>query len=126
MVAINDRTLTTKVENQLIWDSRITTTDIHVRVENAKAILSGTVPDYNSLMAAEEDAKLIHGIAHVDNQLQIDYPSHLGVKEEEIAKRVRSLLQWLPEIDSDRIAVYVSGTEVILKGSVDSYWKNFI
>lgn len=125
MVAIDARDLITQVENQLIWDSRVTTSNIQVQVKEGKAILSGTVPDYRSRIAAEEDVKMIRGSTHVDNQLQIDYPSHLGLEEEEISQRVCSLLQWAREIDSDRISVDVSGSVVTLKGSVDSYWKKF-
>jgi osmotically-inducible protein OsmY len=69
-----DETIKKDVVGQLYWDSRVDASEINVTVDEGTVTLSGSVPTFLAREAATSDARLVHGVTWVDNQLRIVYP----------------------------------------------------
>jgi osmotically-inducible protein OsmY len=112
------------VVDQLYWDSRVDASDIRVDVFESKVKLSGTVPTLSSREAALGDALTVPGVATVENDLSVRFPSTISVpRDDQVRLNVESMLRWSPDIDPSEIEVTVEGGVVTLRGTVDLYWK---
>ena len=84
--------ITDQVKAQLIWDSRVDSGKINVNVKGNEVILSGSVPDYEAMQSAENDALRVKGVYDVTNHLIIEYPSSINLPTDgEIKKRVSEI-----------------------------------
>ncbi len=114
------------VYSQLVWDTRVNESDIDVEVSDGKVVLSGLVPTYPDLLEAEDDAYAVSGVRYVDNRLKVSYPPFSPTPgDAEIAAKVRSLLEWNPNIDATKIDISVDCGQVSLKGAVESIWQKY-
>ncbi len=114
------------VYSQLIWDTRVNESDINVEVSDGKVVLTGLVPTCPDRLEAEDDAYAVSGVRYVDNGLRVSYPPSFPTpRDPDIASKVRSLLEWNPNIDSKRIDVAVDCGQVTLMGSVGSIWQKY-
>ncbi|HNY64231.1 MAG TPA: BON domain-containing protein [Deltaproteobacteria bacterium] len=113
-----------EVYSQLVWDTRVNASDIDVEVKDGKVILKGLVPSYLDVWEAEDDAYAIEGVRYVENRLKVSPPPHFPVPgDPEIASKVRSLLEWNPNIDARGIDISVDRGLVTLMGTVESIWQ---
>ncbi|MFW5775109.1 MAG: BON domain-containing protein [Chitinivibrionales bacterium] len=110
------------VIEQLDWDDRIKQDDIQVEYREGSIHLSGTTHSYVSKMAAEYDAWSVAGVLSVDNDIVIK-PEDQTLEDEHIRRHVMHLLMWSPSINANDISASVTGGTVILRGTVDAYWK---
>jgi osmotically-inducible protein OsmY len=110
---------------QLIWDSRILSSNIEVTVKNeGEVVLKGNIPTLKEKKAAEKDAFLIPGVTSVENQIKVRYPeSRIIPSDSELKQRLHTLLKLHYAIDLSGIQVQVSNGHVTLLGSVNAYWK---
>lgn len=123
-MAVLEETKERDVQNQLLWDDRVLSTDVIVEVTDSTAILSGTVPTYADKIAAEDDALSVPGILSVENNLVISFPEGYTVfSDKEIKNSIEDMLIWNPRIDATKIFVQVNAGIVTLEGSVDAFWK---
>lgn len=114
------------VHSQLVWDCRVNESDIDVDVLDGKVILTGAVPTYSDLLEAEEDAYTVSGVRYVDNRLRVTPTDAYPVPgDEDIASKLRSLLEWNQDIDAERIDIAVDDGLVTLMGTVDSIWQKY-
>jgi osmotically-inducible protein OsmY len=114
------------VYSQLIWDGRVNESAIDVDVLDGKVVLTGAVPTYSDLLEAEEDAYAVSGVRHVENRLKVSpAPSYPVPGDDEIASKLKSLLQWNQDIDAERIDIAVDDGLVTLMGTVDSIWQKY-
>ncbi len=113
------------VLDELKLDSRVNVDNITVTVEDDGAVvLTGTVPSFAARHAAEDAAWRVLGVSFVENDLDVKYQDHLELpSDEELQERIEKVLSWDPEMTAEDIAVQVVAGRVILKGSVDAYWK---
>lgn len=112
------------VVDEIFWDDRVDASDVQVRVDGGSVTLTGTVPSYYAKRAAEWDARAVSGVVYVDNQLDVIYPTEVGVPtDEEIESHLRNKIAWDPSLDSSRIEVKVDSGRATLKGTVDAFWK---
>ncbi len=113
------------VVDQLAWDDRVDASGIMVEVSpGGDVCLSGTVPNYVSLMAADNDARSVPGVVSVRNQLSVLYPTAAALpSDDEIARRLELLFGWNALVDETTIDASVERGRVKLMGSVDSFWK---
>lgn len=96
-------------------------------VNDSKVTLSGTVPTYTSLRAAENDALLVPGVTAVYNELLVKRPEELSVPtDSEIKERVENIYRWHESLSTSDLSVQVKNGWVSLEGSTDSYWKKII
>jgi osmotically-inducible protein OsmY len=92
---------------ELMWDPKITSTDIGIAVKDGVASLTGFVPSYWEKDAAEKAAKRVSGVKAVANDLEVkllttrtdpeiardivhELESHIGIPAENIKAIVRS------------------------------------
>jgi osmotically-inducible protein OsmY len=112
------------VVDQLFWDARIDASHVKVEVNDGEVVLTGTVPDYTALKAAEEGAWALSGVMNVVNDLTIEYPPGVNVpSDDELKANVDSIIIWQPAYDTTDIRSSVKSGWVTLRGSVDAYWK---
>ena len=64
------------VIDEFYWDNRVEPADIRVDVHNLRVRLTGTVPTYAALGAAEQDARSVAGAENVENRLLVKQPAH--------------------------------------------------
>jgi osmotically-inducible protein OsmY len=115
-----------EVYSQLVWDTRVDESDIDVEVKDGKVILKGVVPTYLDLWEAEDDAYSVEGVRYVENRLKVSLQQGFPVPGDgDIASKVRSLLEWNPNIDARGIDISVERGLVTLMGSVDSIWQKY-
>lgn len=116
-----------KVNDRILLDDRVVPADISVDVSDSRVILSGTVPTYTSLRAAENDALLVPGVTEVYNKLIVSMPEELPVPTDaEIKERIENIFRWHENLSSFTLSVQVENGWVSLEGTVNSYWKRII
>jgi hyperosmotically inducible protein len=110
------------VKNHLFWDSRVDASDVQVEVKNGHVTLKGTVPSYRGKIAAE-DIAMIKGVTVIDNMLDVRFAQEDVPKNEELKTVVEAVLRSSPDIDANKLAVTVQGSEVALTGTTESFWQ---
>lgn len=115
------------VTDRLLMDDRVFPADISVDVTDATVKLSGTVPTYTSLRAAEEDVRYVPGVQKVENKLKVSLPEEITAPtDDEIADRISSIFSWHENLRSFKLSLEVERGWVTLQGSVDSYWRKIL
>ncbi len=121
---LSDEQIKRTIVEQLVWDDRVDASRITVEVRQGRARLSGTVPVYQSVGAAEEDARNVPGVHTVENSIVVQAGSPASpVTDEQIKATVESLLTSNSSLSDQEIEVSVRDGFVTLSGSVTSYWK---
>ncbi len=113
------------VVDELYWDGRVDASEIKVEASDDGVVtLTGTAPNYTAYDAADEDAWAISGVKNVKNDLVIKYPSTQIVHSDpEMQANIENILLWHPDMDATNIDVSVENSWVVLRGTVDSYWR---
>ncbi len=126
MTSRTDEQIKKDVVDHLYWDHRVDASDVEVEVEDNEVILRGSVPSYSASETALFDAWKAEGVTKVDNRLLVKYPPTIEIPgDEDIAERVKFVLEWNQSTADADIDVSVDTGNVILKGTVDSYWRKF-
>ena len=112
------------VIRELSWDTRVTETDVGIEVDDHVVTLTGTVPSYIKKIAAEEAAHRVAGVLDVANDIQV-IPTGQKLTDTDIAKRVRSTLDWELFLPEDAVTSTVQNGWITLKGQVDSYVNRY-
>ncbi len=109
---------------QLSSDERVESSDIHVDVHGATALLTGTVPSYADRRHAELIAAQTPGIAAVENTLAVEPPSYIKLpSDDEIAAAVQRLFALTLQLSTRHLQVSVEDGAVTLEGIVETYWQ---
>ena len=115
------------VVDQLTWDDSVNANEVFVSVKDRSVKLGGKVPNYASKMAAERDAYLVAGVSRVENYIEVEFPPSITLPvDSEIKNNVENLLKWNGSIDATKIKVEVDEGEVILSGTVKTYWEKYL
>lgn len=121
---MTDEEIKKDVVDQLFWDNRIDASKIQVAVAGGHVTLTGEASSFTSFLAAEEDSYSVPEVKTVENRIVVKYPPAKEVPtDEDLRKRIESMLNWNSEIEDSDINVFVVEGFVTLEGSVDSYWK---
>jgi osmotically-inducible protein OsmY len=121
---VEDHSIRVDILAHLEWDDRIDANNIRIEVEAGDVTLSGVVPTYTAREAARDLAWSVEGVRSVIDKLDIaptagvDLPTDL-----EIRSILADILDLDPEIDAREVDVSVVDAWVMLRGSVDTYWK---
>lgn len=110
------------VKDRLTWDDRIDESQIEVSVNEGIVTLKGCVSTYPEKVLAEIEAQMVPEIKSVINDIEVKFqetPSDQDVKE-----AMYCLLDANSEINSNDVQVSINNGNVILEGTVDSYWKS--
>jgi len=118
----NDSDLKRRILRELKWDSRISWASINVEVDEAVATLTGSVASYAQKVAAQEAAHRVVGVLDVANDIEVNPSDGFVRSDTELARAVRSALEWDALVPDDQIQSTVSDGWVTLGGEVN-YWR---
>jgi osmotically-inducible protein OsmY len=110
------------VLEELKWNTRVKETDIGVEVAGGIVTLTGTVDSWTVRVVAQEAAHRVAGVLDVANNIQVKLPGSHERSDTDIARAVRSALEWDVLVPQERIRTTVSNGVVTLEGSVH-YWS---
>jgi osmotically-inducible protein OsmY len=116
----SDRDLKQRVLRELRWDSRVSCASINVEVNDSVATLCGSVPTYAQKMAAQEAAHRVVGVLDVANDIEVNPSAHFMRGDTELARAVRSALEWDALLPDEQIQSTVSDGWVMLEGEVNN------
>jgi osmotically-inducible protein OsmY len=115
---LTDKDLTNAIEQMLVWNTEIVSTNIKISVEHGLVTLSGTVPTFWEKMRAEQVASKMSNITTVRNLLSV-VPSK-KFEDQKIAEHIVSDLRQNSMTNADVINVKVENGIVTISGSVPS------
>jgi osmotically-inducible protein OsmY len=115
----SDSQIQQEVLREMKWDSRVEENEIGVAVEHGVVTLTGAVGSYGKKIAAQEAAHRVYGVLDVANDIEVRLPGSMARSDTEIAKAIRSALEWDVWVPEQRIKCTVSNGCVTLEGSVD-------
>jgi osmotically-inducible protein OsmY len=115
----SDLTIQQDVMRELRWDTRIGPTEVGVEVDKGVVTLTGTVENFAKKHAATEAAHRVAGVLDVANDIKVNLAGSPGKTDTEIARAVRSALEWDAFVPDQRIRSNVSDGWVTLEGEVE-------
>jgi osmotically-inducible protein OsmY len=116
--ARTDNSIREDVLRELEWDPEISSdSDIAVAVKDGVVTLTGFVPSYWEMDAAEKAAKRVYGVKGVANDIEVKL--FWQRTDPEIARDAVHELQSHVSIPADQIKVTVKSGRVTLEGTVD-------
>jgi osmotically-inducible protein OsmY len=113
----SDKEIKDSIDNIFMWDNRIDTVDMDVKVDSGIVTLEGTVDTYWKRFEAENIAFRVSGVLDVVNKLDVRWNSIF--RDEAIEADVNHALDRNLK-HRENIQVEVSGGIVTLKGSVNN------
>jgi osmotically-inducible protein OsmY len=116
----SDRDLKQRILRELKWDSRISWASINVEVSDAVATLNGSVMNYGQKVAAQEAAHRVTGVLDVANDLEVNPSDGFARSDTELARAIRSALEWDALVPDELIQSTVSDGWVTLEGEVNN------
>jgi osmotically-inducible protein OsmY len=120
-----DEDMAQSATNVLNWNSWVPPDRVKVRVQDGWITLSGNVDWYYQKQRAEEAVRHLIGVVGVTNSITIKPPVPT-VKTSEVKNGIEDALKRNARLlrAADKIRVEVSGSKVILRGSVGS-WADY-
>jgi osmotically-inducible protein OsmY len=107
------------VMRELRWDTRIGPAKVGVEVDRGIVTLTGTLENFAKKHAATEAAYRVAGVLDVANDIVVHLAGSPGKTDTEIARAVRSALEWDAFVPDQHIRSNVSEGWVSLEGEVD-------
>jgi osmotically-inducible protein OsmY len=116
----SDRDLKHRILRELKWDSRISWASINVEVNDAVATLTGSVMSYGQKVAAQEAVHRVTGVLDVANDIEVNPSDGFARTDTELARAIRSALEWDALVPDELIQSTVSDGWVTLEGEVNN------
>lgn len=116
---MTDRTLKTFVEDELKFEPSLDETKIGVSVNSGVVTLSGSVATYLEKVAAEKAAQRIKGVRGVAVDLDVRPFGDKGTRDDEVAKRALTTLDWDSMVPKGAVTVTVDDGALTLGGEVE-------
>lgn len=120
MAARTDQEIRQDVLRELLWDSRLDRDEIGVEVNNGIVTLTGTVDGDAKRLLAREAAHRVIGVLDVAEDIRVQPVEGLKRTDADIARTVRSTLEWDPFLPDQKIRSTVSEGLVTLEGEVST------
>ena len=119
-----DQELKKDVEEEILWEPSVLSTDVGVIVDDGVVTLTGTVDSYSEKWAAEKAALRVSGVRTVVNDIEVKLSTSNRRTDEDIARAASNALEWNTMVPEGVQAVVDDGW-VTLSGSVEwEYQKN--
>jgi osmotically-inducible protein OsmY len=112
-----DLQLREDVEEELLWEPSVLSTDIGVIVEDGIVTLTGRVDTFPEKWGAEKAAVRVSGVKAVANEIEVKLTTSSRRADEEIARAASNALEWNIVVPKGVQAVVEDGW-VTLKGKV--------
>lgn len=110
------------IKDRLTWDDTIDESQIDVSVKDGIATLKGCVSSYLEKVMAEIETKMVPEITSVINEIEVSIREEMQ-SDQDVREAMYCLLDANSEIDSNDVKVTINNGNLILEGTVDSYWK---
>ncbi len=117
----DDSQIKKAIEDAMLYDPRVLSTEVRTHVINGVVTLTGTVPSLEAKSAAAQDAQNTMGVRMVYNNIQV--PKQADISEAQISKNAATMIKNSPFLEADDVAVRVNKEQVILTGTVDNYFE---
>ena len=126
MEKVNDvKKLEKMVRDRLTWDDRIDESQIEVSIKDGIATLKGCVSTYPEKVLAKIETQMVPEIKSVVNDIEVKFPgSHEMPSDQDVKEAMFCLLDANSEIDSNDVKVSINDGNVVLEGTVNSFWKS--
>ena len=115
-----DEEIAKAAANALAWTTAIPRDAIKVSVDKGWITLRGTVPHQYQKEAAEDAVKYLWGVKGVINLIEVEPKP---VSKTLVKEAIEQALKRHAELDAQHIQVETSGSKVILKGMVHSWFE---
>jgi len=113
------------VRERLTWDNRIDESQIEIYIHGDIATLKGCVSTYPEKILAEIETQMVPEIKSVINDIEVKFPgSHEIPSDQDVKEAMFCLLDANSEIDSNNVKVSINNGNVVLEGTVNSFWKS--
>ena len=116
---MEDKVLRQRIIDALDWEPQVDSANIGVAVNNGIVTLTGHVPHYAQLFAAERVVKRIKGVRGIAQEIEVRFAGAPATSDEDIASRVAATLKWNSVLPKDAVQVEVSKGWVTLTGEVE-------
>ena len=116
---MDDKTLRQCVIDELDWEPTVDAAHIGVAVDDGVVTLTGHVPTYTQLVAAETAVKRVKGVRALAQDIEVRLAGSAIHSDEDIAGRAVQLLKWNVAFPRDAIQVKVTKGWVTLSGEVE-------
>jgi osmotically-inducible protein OsmY len=116
---MDDRTLRQQVIDELDWEPTVDAANIGVAANNGVVTLTGHVPSYAQLIAAEAAVRRVKGVQAIAQEIEVRFAGAASHSDEDIANRAVLLLKWSAEIPKEAIQVKVAKGWISLTGEVE-------
>ena len=117
----SDEAIREAVKDALLYDLRVTSTNVTPEVQDGVVTLRGTVATLAAKRAAAQDARHTVGVSRVENQLTVRPPTSPAA--DALANEVRQAVARDPYLKLSEIHVHVDNGSVYLSGAVDSNFE---
>lgn len=115
----SDAEIKTNIENTLIWNPTVNSSNIKVTVNQGAVTLEGSVSSFWKKMKAEELVSELTGVVSVVNMLAV-VPSKKAL-DKEIAEDIIAALNRMAHVKADGVSVKVEDGKVTLSGRVPDW-----
>jgi osmotically-inducible protein OsmY len=116
---MDDRTLRQHIIDELDWEPTVDAANIGVAVNAGVVTLTGHVPSYAQLIAAETAVKRVKGVAAIAQDIEVRFAGAAAHSDEDIASRAALLIKWSAELPDEAILVTVTKGWITLTGQVE-------
>ncbi len=118
---ISDKQIEKSVKDTFLYDPRVYSFKIDVDSDYGLVTLSGVVDNYKAKRVAEQDARNVKGVIAVYNNIKVRPEKETS--DEEIAERIRRVINWDPVLEGYEISTLVRNKKAYLYGDVDSFYE---
>lgn len=116
----SDEEIKTNADRALAWNPDVYSLDIIVDVTDGIVRLEGTVDSYWKRWKSEDLVSDLKGVIDVENHLSV-VPTD-DFLDKEIAQDIEAALERNSYVDAEKVTVKVNDGEVILTGTVPTYY----
>jgi osmotically-inducible protein OsmY len=118
LARISDPQVQCQVMDELRWDPRVDERNIEVEVIHGVVWLRGCVKSYAQKLAARVATHRVAGVLDVADELKVEVPAGERRGDVDLARAVRSALEWSVFVPDKRIHSTVTDGWVTLDGTV--------
>jgi len=120
---MNDTILRQNIIDELNWTPAVDAANVGVAVANGVVTLSGHVPNYSQLVAAEAAVRRVKGVTAIAQEMEVRFVGEITHSDDDIASRAVSLLKWTSPLSGHPIQVTVSKGWITLAGEVEWHFQ---
>jgi osmotically-inducible protein OsmY len=120
---MNDKTLRQNIIDELNWTPAVDAAHVGVAVNNGVATLSGHVPTYSQLVAAEAAVRRVKGVTAIAQEMEVWFFGDVTHNDEDIASRAVTLLKWTSPLSDKPIDIKVAKGWITLTGEVEWHFQ---